>query len=43
MVEEFIGRFFDENPLSQMGIIALRDGVAVRLSDMSSTPVRTAA
>lgn len=38
MVEEFITRFFDENPLSQMGIIALRDGIAVRLSDLSSTP-----
>lgn len=38
MVEEFITHFFDENPLSQMGIIALRDGIAVRLSDLSSTP-----
>lgn len=38
--EEFIRSFFDENPLSQLGIILLKDGVALQLTELSSSPVR---
>lgn len=34
----FIRAFFDENPLSQLGIIILRNGIAERLTDLSSSP-----
>lgn len=36
----FIRAFFDENPLSQLGIVVLRDGVAVQVTELSSSPVR---
>lgn len=35
----FIRAFFDENPLSQLGIISMRDGVAHILTSLSSGPV----
>ena len=35
---QFIRAFFDENPLSQLGIIVLRNGVAERLTELSSSP-----
>jgi transcription initiation factor TFIIH subunit 2 len=35
---EFVREYFEQNPISQMGIIAMRDGVAVRISDMSGNP-----
>ena len=31
----FIHEYFEQNPISQLGIVGMRDGVAVRLSDMS--------
>ncbi|KAI8106733.1 hypothetical protein M9434_001387 [Picochlorum sp. BPE23] len=34
----FIRAFFDENPLSQLGIVVLRDGVAVQVTELSSSP-----
>ena len=37
--EEFIRSFFDENPLSQLGIVLMKDGVAKQLTDLSSSPV----
>ncbi len=36
--ESFIRSFFDENPLSQLGIVVMRDGVAVQLTELSSSP-----
>ena len=36
----FIRSFFDENPLSQLGIVVMRDGVAFQLTELSSSPVR---
>ncbi|KIX99490.1 uncharacterized protein Z520_05066 [Fonsecaea multimorphosa CBS 102226] len=36
--ESFIREFFEQNPISQLGIIGMRDGVAVRISDMSGNP-----
>lgn len=30
--------FFEQNPISQVGIVGLRDGLALRISDMSGNP-----
>lgn len=35
---EFVTEFFEQNPISQLGIIGMRDGIAVRVSDMSGNP-----
>lgn len=34
----FIREFFEQNPISQLGILGMRDGVAMRISDMSGNP-----
>lgn len=34
----FVREFFEQNPISQLGILGMRDGVAVRVSDMSGNP-----
>ena len=34
----FVREFFEQNPISQLGIIGMRDGVAVRISDISGNP-----
>lgn len=34
----FVKEFFEQNPISQLGIIGMRDGVAVRVSDLSGNP-----
>jgi len=34
----FIREFFEQNPISQLGILGMRDGLAVRVSDMSGNP-----
>ncbi|KAK3314992.1 Ssl1-like-domain-containing protein [Apodospora peruviana] len=31
----FVQEYFEQNPISQMGIVGMRDGIAVRISDMS--------
>ncbi|KAI9788889.1 MAG: transcription initiation factor TFIIH subunit [Piccolia ochrophora] len=36
--QEFVTEFFEQNPISQLGIIGMRDGLAVRISDMSGNP-----
>ncbi|OAL19050.1 hypothetical protein AYO20_11686 [Fonsecaea nubica] len=36
--ESFIREFFEQNPISQLGIIGMRDGIALRISDMSGNP-----
>ncbi len=36
--QEFVIEFFEQNPISQLGIIGMRDGLAVRVSDMSGNP-----
>lgn len=38
ITQQFIRTFFDENPLSQLGIIILKDGLAHRLTELSSSP-----
>lgn len=34
----FIREFFEQNPISQLGILGMRDGIATRISDMSGNP-----
>jgi len=36
---DFVREYFEQNPISQMGIIGMRDGIAVRISDLSGNPV----
>ncbi|KAK3943480.1 TFIIH basal transcription factor complex p47 subunit [Diplogelasinospora grovesii] len=35
---DFVREYFEQNPISQLGIIGMRDGIAVRISDMSGNP-----
>lgn len=35
---DFVREYFEQNPISQLGIIGMRDGVAIRISDMSGNP-----
>ncbi len=35
---DFVTEFFEQNPISQLGIVGMRDGVAVRITDMSGNP-----
>ena len=39
VLAQFIREFFDQNPLSHLGIIVLRGGIAERLTDLSGNPV----
>jgi transcription initiation factor TFIIH subunit 2 len=34
----FVREYFEQNPISQLGIVGMRDGVAVRISDMGGNP-----
>ncbi|KAG6009243.1 hypothetical protein E4U21_002847 [Claviceps maximensis] len=34
----FVKEYFEQNPISQLGIIGMRDGVAVRISEMGGNP-----
>ena len=34
----FIRDFFDQNPLSQLGIVVFKDGIAEKLTDLSGSP-----
>ncbi|KAI0025264.1 Ssl1-like-domain-containing protein [Xylariomycetidae sp. FL0641] len=35
---EFVREYFEQNPISQLAVLGMRDGVAVRISDMSGNP-----
>ncbi|KAI2631994.1 TFIIH basal transcription factor complex, subunit SSL1 [Hypoxylon sp. NC1633] len=35
---QFVREYFEQNPISQLAIIGMRDGIAVRISDMSGNP-----
>ncbi|TKA73816.1 hypothetical protein B0A49_02082 [Cryomyces minteri] len=35
---QYIREFFDQNPISQLGVIGMRDGLAIRVSDISGNP-----
>lgn len=44
--QEFINEFFDQNPISQLGIIGMKDGIAERVSPLSGefiSPLSSAA
>jgi transcription initiation factor TFIIH subunit 2 len=36
--QEFVREFFEQNPISQLGVLGLRDGLAIRVSDMGGNP-----
>ena len=36
--QAFVHEFFEQNPISQLGIIGMRDGLAQRISDTSGNP-----
>lgn len=38
-LQSFIREFFDQNPLSQLGLIAMRNGRADSLTELSGSPV----
>lgn len=37
-LSQFINEFFEQNPISQLGIVGMHDGIAIRISDMSGNP-----
>lgn len=37
-VTAFIREYFEQNPISQLGILGMREGIAIRVSDMSGNP-----
>lgn len=37
-VEAFIREFFDQNPLSQLGLVTIKDGIAHCLTDLGGSP-----
>lgn len=39
VAQQFIRTFFDENPLSQLGLVVIHNGVAQQLTELSSSPV----
>lgn len=36
--QEFVTEFFEQNPISQLGVIAMRDGIAVTITEQSGNP-----
>lgn len=34
----FVREYFEQNPISQLGVLGMRDGLALRISDMSGNP-----
>jgi transcription initiation factor TFIIH subunit 2 len=38
--QDFVTEFYEQNPISQLGVIGMRDGLAVRISDMSGNPTQ---
>ncbi|KAJ1945255.1 hypothetical protein GGF37_001787, partial [Kickxella alabastrina] len=38
LLEQFVGEFFDQNPISQLALVATKDGLAEKLTDLSSNP-----
>ena len=39
VLQSFIRKFFDENPLSHLGLIIMRNGIAERLTELAGSPV----
>ena len=38
VVIKFVREFFNQNPLSQLGLIACKDGKAERITELSGSP-----
>jgi transcription initiation factor TFIIH subunit 2 len=38
LAQEFVTEFFEQNPISQLGIICMRDGIANLISDVGGNP-----
>ncbi|PKY03976.1 TFIIH basal transcription factor complex, subunit SSL1 [Aspergillus campestris IBT 28561] len=36
--QDFVKEFFEQNPIAQLGVLGLRDGLAIRITDMSGNP-----
>ncbi|KAI5787085.1 Ssl1-like-domain-containing protein [Geopyxis carbonaria] len=36
---DFVREYFEQNPISQLAIVGMRDGLAIRISDASGNPV----
>lgn len=36
--KDFVKEFFEQNPISQLAVVGMRDGIAVRVSDLSGDP-----
>ncbi|KAG0125961.1 Ssl1-like-domain-containing protein [Tuber indicum] len=36
---DFVREYFEQNPISQLGVLGMRDGLAVRVSDLSGNPM----
>ncbi|EZF32360.1 hypothetical protein H109_03336 [Trichophyton interdigitale MR816] len=36
--QKFVQEFFEQNPISQLGIMGMKDGIAVQISEMSGNP-----
>ncbi len=43
ILQLFVREFFDQNPLSHLSIMILRNGRAERLTELSGSPVRPSA
>ena len=37
-ITQFVLEFFEQNPISQMGVIGMHEGIAIPISDMSGNP-----
>lgn len=37
-LEAFIAEFFDQNPISQIGLVGTKDGLAEKLTELSGNP-----
>ncbi|SPO03890.1 related to transcription factor TFIIH chain p47 [Cephalotrichum gorgonifer] len=35
---EFVREYFEQNPISQMGVVGMRDGIAIMISEMGGNP-----
>lgn len=35
---DFVREYFEQNPISQLAVVGMRDGIALRISDMSGNP-----
>jgi transcription initiation factor TFIIH subunit 2 len=36
--QDFVVEFFEQNPISQLGLLGMKDGLAMRISEMSGNP-----